>query len=66
LCRYIICKGLRGDIRDIVRAYMNEINGYLNKYQVDSEVEDVQSIVPMHILKANEKFYEYIRNSNNQ
>jgi hypothetical protein len=45
---------------------MNEINGYLNKYQVDSEAEDVQSIVPMHILKANEKFYEYIRNSNNQ
>jgi cap1 methyltransferase len=64
--RYIICKGLRGDTRDIVRAYMYEINGMLNKYGVDSEPNDVQSIVPMNILKENEKFYEYIRNSNNQ
>ncbi len=64
--RYIICKGLRGDTRDIVRAYMYEINGMLNKFGVDSEPNDVQSIVPMNILKENEKFYEYIRNSNNQ
>jgi hypothetical protein len=45
---------------------MYEINGMLNKYGVDSEPNDVQSIVPMNILKENEKFYEYIRNSNNQ
>ncbi len=64
--RYIICKGLRGDIRDIVRAYMYEINAIQNKYRVDSETVDVQSIVPMNILQENEKFYEYIRNSNNQ
>ncbi len=64
--RYIICKGLRGDIRDIVRTYMYEINAMQNKYRVDSETVDVQSIVPMHILKENEKFYEYIQNSNNQ
>ncbi len=64
--RYIICKGLRGDIRDIVRAYMYEINALQNKYGVESEQIDVQSIVPMNILKENEKFYEYIRNSNNQ
>ena len=64
--RYIICKGLRQDVRDIVRLYMYEINGLQNKYGVDSEPNDVQSIVPMSILKGNEKFYEYIRNSNNQ
>ncbi len=64
--RYIICKGLRGDIRDIVRAYMYEINTIQNKYRVDSETVDVQSIVPMNILQENEKFYEYIRTSNNQ
>ena len=45
---------------------MYEINGYLNKYKVDSERDDVQFIVPMSILKGNEKFYEYIRNSNNE
>jgi hypothetical protein len=45
---------------------MYEINTLLNKYQRDSEPNDVQSIVPMNILRENEKFYEYIRNSNNQ
>ncbi|CAF4695389.1 unnamed protein product [Rotaria sp. Silwood1] len=64
--RYIICKGLRGDIRDIVRTYMYEINGLQNKYRVDNEPNDIESIVPMNILKENEGFYEYIRNSNNQ
>ncbi|CAF3911063.1 unnamed protein product [Rotaria magnacalcarata] len=64
--RYIICQGLRGDIRDIVRAYMYEINVLQNKHGVDTIPDDVQSIVPMSILKGNQKFYEYIRNSNNQ
>ncbi len=45
---------------------MYEINAMQNRYGVDSEVNDVQSIVPMNILKENERFYEYIRNSNNQ
>jgi hypothetical protein len=45
---------------------MYEINALQNKYGVESEQIDVQSIVPMNILKENEKFYEYIRNSNNQ
>ncbi|CAF3536035.1 unnamed protein product [Rotaria sordida] len=64
--RYIICKSLRGDVRDVVRTYMYEINALQNKYRDDTEYNDVQSIVPMNILKGNEKFYEYIRNSNNQ
>ncbi|CAF3385074.1 unnamed protein product [Rotaria socialis] len=64
--RYIICQGLRGEIRDIVRAYMYEINVLQNNYGVDTKPDDVQSIVPMSILKGNQKFYEYIRNSNNQ
>ncbi|CAF0750530.1 unnamed protein product [Adineta steineri] len=62
--RYIICKGLRGDVRDIVRAYMYEINALQNKYGIDSESNDVESIVPMDILKGNESFNEYIRKSN--
>jgi hypothetical protein len=45
---------------------MYEINALLNRYGGDSEPNDVQSIVPMNILRENEKFYEYIRNSNNQ
>jgi hypothetical protein len=45
---------------------MYEINAMQNKYGVDSEPDDVQSIVPMSILKGNETFYEYIRNSNDQ
>ena len=53
-------------LRDTVRAYMYEINTLLNQYKADSEPNDVQSIVPMNILKENEQFYEYIRNSNNQ
>ena len=64
--RYIICKSLRGDIRDIVRTYLYEINALLNRYSGDSEPNDVLSIVPMNILRENERFCEYIRNSNNQ
>ncbi|CAF0732775.1 unnamed protein product [Adineta steineri] len=64
--RYIICKGLRGDVRDIVRAYMYEINALQNKYGIDSESNDVESIVPMDILKGNESFNEYIRKSNDE
>ncbi|CAF1274866.1 unnamed protein product [Adineta ricciae] len=64
--RYIICKSLRGSIRDIVRPYLYEINVLQNKYSNESEPNDVQSIVPMSILKENERFCEYIRNSNDQ
>lgn len=65
--RYIICKSLhRDEIRNPIRAYMYEINILLNKYGNDSEPNDVQSIVPMHILKETTAFYEYIRNSNNE
>lgn len=64
--RYIICKGLRANTRDIVRTYMYEINGLLNRYGPDSEQDDVLSIVPMNILRGNDSFYQYIRNSNNE
>lgn len=65
--RYIICKSLhRDEIRNPIRAYMYEINILLNKYGNDSESNDVQSIVPMHILKDTTAFYEYIRRSNNE
>jgi hypothetical protein len=66
ISRYIICKGLREDVRDKVREYMYDINALQNRYAVDSEDNDVESIVPMSVLKGNEAFYEYIRNSNNQ
>lgn len=45
---------------------MYEINALLNQYKVDSEVNDVLSIVPMDILRGNDNFYQYIRNSNNE
>ena len=45
---------------------MYEINGLLNKYGTDSEEEDILSIVPMDILRGNENFYQYIRDSNNE
>ena len=53
-------------MRDIVRAYMYEINTIQNKHQIDSDHMDVRIIVPMNILKGNKTFYEYICNSNNQ
>ena len=45
---------------------MYEINVLQNKYGIDTETIDVESIVPMNILKENIKFDEYIRNSNNE
>ena len=66
LFRYIICKSLRGSVRDIVRPYMCEINNRINQYKVDPTNVDILSIVPMEILKGNERFSEYIRDSNNQ
>lgn len=64
--RYIICKSLQSETRDLVRTYLYEINALLNQYKVESEVNDVLSIVPMDILRGNDNFYQYIRNSNNE
>lgn len=64
--RYIICKNLRGSVRDVVRTYFIEINDRLNQLKNDrSSTSDILSIVPLEILKKNELFYEYIRESNN-
>ena len=64
--RYIICKGLRADVRDTVRAYMYRINEMLNQFKLTSERNDILWIVPREVLQGNERFCQYIRDSNNQ
>ncbi|CAF0789150.1 unnamed protein product [Didymodactylos carnosus] len=64
--RYIICKGLREDVCHIVRTYMYEINVIQCKHRSDTEQNDVQTIVPLHIIKSNKSFYDYIVASNNR
>ncbi|CAF1175347.1 unnamed protein product [Didymodactylos carnosus] len=63
--RYIICKGLRESVRDIVRVYMYEINSKQCKHRNDTEPNDIQSIVPLDIIKSNHEFCNYIIASNN-
>ena len=45
---------------------MLEINNRINELKKEQSDIDVMSIVPLDILKGNEQFYEYIRDSNNR
>lgn len=63
-CRYIVCKWLKPDIRDIC-DYMYEINGILDKYSSSTSNTDINEVVPLHVLKNDEAFFEYIVKSNN-
>lgn len=61
--RYIICKWLKENTKDIC-DYMFEVNGILEKYSSTCD-KDVNEVVPLDVLKEDEEFYEYIVNSNN-
>lgn len=63
--RYIICKWLKEDTKDI-SDYMYEINDALAKYRGTANDKDITDIVPLNLLKENEEFYDYIVESNNK
>lgn len=62
--RYIICEGAREN-RHIVRDYFHQINNDLNEYfRNDKSDLDVNTIVPLDILKNDKNFFNYIKDSN--
>lgn len=60
--RYLVCKGLRGNI-EAVHEHMFNVNVRINKLKAGA-VEDVNEIVPLHILKEDEEFLSYMIESN--
>ena len=60
-CRYIVCRGLKPGT-DAVREYMFKVNLKLN--QLRNTDEDVTDVVPMHIIKDDTDFYQFMVNSN--
>ncbi|CAL1265972.1 unnamed protein product [Larinioides sclopetarius] len=63
--RYIICKWLKEDIKDIA-DYMFEVNEKLGKYSSTTSDADIVEVVPLEVLKENEEFYDYIVTSNDK
>lgn len=62
--RYIICENAR-ESKNLVCDYMFEVNETLNKtFRDEKSTYDVESIVPLSILKNDEEFFNYIYNSN--
>ena len=59
--RYVICKGLRENIEDICN-YLFFINDELGR--LDRTNRDVLEVVPLNILKSDEAFYSYVKDSN--
>ena len=61
---YIICEGARNS-KEIVEQYLLHVNEELHKYFRDpNSKQDVESIVPLKVLKGNEQFYSSIKKSN--
>lgn len=60
--RYVVCKWKRTDTKDI-HDYMFEVNCRLGQLQNDT-VNDVVEIVPLHVLKDDVKFCNYVTRSN--
>lgn len=62
--RYIICKHkMRGC--ESIRAYLFEINSRLWSLGSNSKI-DINSIVPLEIIKDDLEFFNYLRDSNNR
>lgn len=59
--RYIVCRGLKPG-SDAVREYMFRVNLKLN--QLKNTDSDVTDVVPMHIIKDDTDFYQFMVNSN--
>uniref|UniRef100_A0A1A8NGL2 Cap-specific mRNA (nucleoside-2'-O-)-methyltransferase 1 n=1 Tax=Nothobranchius rachovii TaxID=451742 RepID=A0A1A8NGL2_9TELE len=59
--RYVVCRGLKPG-SDAVREYMFRVNLKLN--QVRNSDRDVTDVVPLHIIKDDPDFYQFMVNSN--
>lgn len=60
-CRYIVCRSLKPG-SGAVKDYMFKVNIKLNQLRnTDSDVTDV---VPLHIVKDDPDFYQFMVNSN--
>lgn len=59
--RYIVCRGLKPG-SDAVREYMFKVNLKLN--QLRNSDTDVTDVVPLHIIKDDTDFYQFMVNSN--
>uniref|UniRef100_A0A4W3GEU1 Cap-specific mRNA (nucleoside-2'-O-)-methyltransferase 1 n=1 Tax=Callorhinchus milii TaxID=7868 RepID=A0A4W3GEU1_CALMI len=59
--RYVVCRGLKPGI-DAVRDYLFTVNQKLN--QLKDTDQDVNMVVPLHVLKGNIDFYTNIVKSN--
>ncbi len=61
---YLICEGALAS-KDVVYEYLFNINDTLNDtFRNDDSEFDVESIVPLSILKSDKNFFNYIYNSN--
>ncbi|CAH1792799.1 unnamed protein product [Owenia fusiformis] len=61
--RYIICKGLREDHKDIY-DYLYKVNCQINNLKSATQTKDVQEIVPLDVIREDTEFYDYIVTSN--
>lgn len=62
--RYIICEGAK-DSKNVICDYLFDINETLNKtFRDEKSSYDVETIVPISVMKNDEEFFKYIYNSN--
>lgn len=62
--RYVVCKGLRPNIQDVLEHMFNA-NVRINKMK-NQDIDDVMEIVPLHILLEDEEFSSYMVDSNDR
>lgn len=62
--RYIVCKGLRSNSQ-AVHEHMFNVNVRINRLKAEG-IEDVNEIVPLHILMEDEEFSSYMAESNDK
>lgn len=63
--RYIVCYSLKSDdIVSIICQYMRSINEELDRLEKVNQT--VLEVVPFEIMKQDEKFFEYIKKSNDE
>ena len=61
---YIVCEGAQ-PFKAEIEKYLLDINESLNKYFRDQNSDqDIESIVPLDLLKKDKNFYNYIKKSN--
>lgn len=62
--RYIICKWKKHDTQAI-ETYLFQINLRLQELDRSDPKSDIMTVVPLHLMTKDKKFYEYLYESNN-